>query len=87
MQLFFIMSGTPLTTPQPCLCNGCASHFAPHGGRFTSIPQYINLYKPKHHFCTHLPSDILMYGPPRHYWCSRFEAMNQVRNYKCAALV
>ena len=50
-----------------------------HQELFAKIPQYgKNLYKPKHHFCTHLPHNILFYGPLRHFWCFRFEAMNQI---------
>ena len=49
-----------------------------HQRIFTSINEYELLYKPKHHFTTHLPHDIVMYGPLRHFWCFRFEAMNQV---------
>ena len=39
---------------------------------------YPNIWKPKHHYVCHIPLDILHFGPPRHYWCMRFEAMNQV---------
>lgn len=49
-----------------------------HQRIFTSIPEYELLYKPKHHFTTHLPQDIIEYGPLRHFWCFRFEALNQL---------
>ena len=39
---------------------------------------YPNIWKPKHHYACHFPLDIQHFGPPRHYWCMRFEAMNQV---------
>ena len=39
---------------------------------------YPNIWKPKHHYICHFPLDIWHFGPPRHYWCMRFEAMNQV---------
>jgi hypothetical protein len=39
---------------------------------------YPNIWKPKHHYICHFPLDILHFGPPRHYWCMRFEALNQV---------
>ena len=47
------------------------------------MPQYrstpTNTYfKPKHHFCTHFPVDILNLGPPRGYWCFSFEGMHRV---------
>jgi len=31
---------------------------------------------PKMHFMTHLPSQMIKYGPLRHHWCMRFEAKN-----------
>ena len=46
--------------------------------RFVRIPQYADLWKPKHHFITHIPMDILFFGPPRGYWCMRFEALYQI---------
>lgn len=49
-----------------------------HQRLFLSIPEYAQLFKPKHHFCAHIPLDILRFGPPRQYWCMRFEALNQV---------
>ena len=45
--------------------------------RFLGIPAYSMLWKPKNHFATHIPGDILRFGPPRTYWCMRFEAKNQ----------
>ena len=42
--------------------------------------QFVNLYPgcmtPKYHFLVHLP-DICRFGPPRSYWCMRFEAKNR----------
>jgi hypothetical protein len=49
-----------------------------HSEIFNSVKAYDGLYKPKHHFVTHYPDDIITYGPLRHWWCFRFEAMNQV---------
>lgn len=34
------------------------------------------LWKPKNHFASHFPTDILNFGPVRNYWCMRFEALN-----------
>ena len=31
----------------------------------------------KFHMTLHIPSEILQFGPPRHYWCMRFEAKHQ----------
>ena len=45
---------------------------------FNKIPWLQQLFKPKQHFLTHIPRDILLFGPPRLYWCMRFEAFNQV---------
>ena len=39
---------------------------------------YPSIWKPKHHYACHFASDILNFGPPRHYWCMRFEALNQL---------
>jgi len=33
--------------------------------------------KPKHHLLTHYPSIILKSGPPRHFWCFRYEAKHK----------
>lgn len=42
---------------------------------------YIRLFKdtlkPKHHLMLHYYSVILQSGPPRYYWCFRFEAKNK----------
>jgi hypothetical protein len=49
-----------------------------HQTALLAIEEYVYMYKPKHHFACHYPPDILNFGPPRHYWCMRFEAMNQI---------
>ena len=36
------------------------------------------MFKPKNHLASHFPRDILNLGPVRHYWCMRFEALNQL---------
>lgn len=40
--------------------------------------KYISLFsdtlKPKHHLITHYPTIIKYSGPPKHFWCFRFEA-------------
>lgn len=42
---------------------------------------YIRLFndtlKPKHHLLTHYPTIIRYSGPPRHYWCFRFEGKHK----------
>ena len=45
--------------------------------KFLDVPAYAKLWKPKNHFATHFPADIKRFGPPRGYWCMRFEAKNQ----------
>ncbi|KAJ1524623.1 hypothetical protein ONE63_011107 [Megalurothrips usitatus] len=35
---------------------------------------YPNSLIPKHHYEIHIPTQILLFGPPRFYWCFRFEA-------------
>lgn len=42
------------------------------GNKFTS-----HLWKPKNHYLSHVPLDILRWGPPRSYWCTPFEHENQ----------
>ncbi|XP_008188545.1 uncharacterized protein LOC103310882, partial [Acyrthosiphon pisum] len=38
--------------------------------------------KPKHHFLVHYPSIIRQSGPPRHFWCFRFEAKHrEIKTY------
>ena len=44
---------------------------------FLKIAAYSQLWKPKNHFAQHIPGDIQRFGPPRTYWCMRFEAKNQ----------
>ena len=44
---------------------------------FLSIEEYEELWKPKNHYAQHLPLDTIRFGPPRGYWCMRFEAMYQ----------
>ena len=34
--------------------------------------------KPKHHFATHVPIDVLRFGPPRGFWCMSFEGFNKI---------
>ena len=34
-------------------------------------------WKPKNHFLSHFPLEILRWGPPRSYWCTPFEGENQ----------
>ena len=44
----------------------------------TQVPEYNGLWKPKHHFETHVPIDLLRFGPPRGYWCMSFEGFNKI---------
>ena len=37
-----------------------------------------HLWKPKNHYLSHIPLDILCWGPPRYYWCMAFEHENQL---------
>ena len=40
-------------------------------------PKLTHLWKPKNHYLSHLPLEILRWGPPRGYWCEPFEHENQ----------
>lgn len=42
------------------------------------VEEYDGLWKPKHHFATHVPIDVLRFGPPRGYWCMSFEGFNKL---------
>ena len=44
----------------------------------TQVPEYNGLWKPKHHFETHLPVDLLRFGPLRGFWCMSFEGFNSI---------
>ena len=39
---------------------------------------YQDIWKPKHHYACHFTRDLLNFGPLRHFWCMRFEALNQL---------
>ena len=47
-------------------------------------PHLKHLWKPKNHYLSHLPLEILQWGPPRLYWCMLFEHENQ--QFKRAAM-
>jgi hypothetical protein len=49
-----------------------------HGRLFNLVPEYTGLRRPKHHFLSHLASDVWNWGPPRGYWCFGFESFNRV---------
>jgi hypothetical protein len=49
-----------------------------HHTQLVEIPSYDGIWKPKNHFACHFAHNVLRFGPPRHYWCMRFEALNQV---------
>ena len=46
--------------------------------RVPQVKEYAGLWKPKHHFETHLPVDLLRFGPSRGYWCMSFEGFNKI---------
>ena len=49
-----------------------------HQEQMKKISEYDGLWKPKHHSACHFGLNIRRFGPPRHYWCMRFEALNQL---------
>jgi hypothetical protein len=49
-----------------------------HSALFDAVAVYNGLKRPKHHFLSHLASDIWRFGPPRGYWCFGFEGFNRV---------
>jgi len=46
-----------------------------HNSMYTHF--FNDTLKPKHHFLIHYPSIIEQSGPPRHYWCFRFEGKHK----------
>lgn len=48
-----------------------------HDSAWTGCPELQHLWKPKNHYLSHVPLDILRWGPPRGYWCIPFEHENQ----------
>lgn len=51
---------------------------------FLKVPEFTQLWIPKHHYALHFVEDMRRFGPARFYWCMRFEAKNQ--EFKKAAL-
>ena len=49
-----------------------------HDCIYLGSPFLQHLWKPKNHYLSHLPFEILQWGPPRAYWCMNFEQENQV---------
>lgn len=48
-----------------------------HDTVWLNSPDLQHLWKPKNHYLSHLPLDILYWGPPRSWWCEPFEHENQ----------
>ena len=49
-----------------------------HDTALLGTPLLAHLWKPKNHYLSHIPLDILHWGPPRNYWCMSFEHENQL---------
>ena len=49
-----------------------------HNEAFANVNEYVGLERPKHHFQTHLPEALRMFGPFRGFWCMPFEAFLQL---------
>jgi hypothetical protein len=49
-----------------------------HIPRVPQVPEYDGLWKPKHHFATHLAVELLRFGPLRGFWCMSFEGFNKI---------
>ena len=48
-----------------------------HDSIWLKAPELRRCWKPKNHYLSHFPLDILRWGPPRSYWCTPFEGENQ----------
>ena len=49
-----------------------------HDTTLLSCPYVQHLWKPKNHYLSHIPYEIVLWGPPRTYWCMNFEHANQM---------
>jgi hypothetical protein len=54
-----------------------------HHQAFLKVPEYDGLWKPKHHFATHLAIDLLRFGPLRGFWCMSNEGFNKLIKQAC----
>lgn len=66
--------------PQPCCVTQCVTQCVTHCVTccVMQVKEYNGLWKPKHHFMTHLPVDLLRFGPLRGFWCMSFEGFNKI---------
>jgi hypothetical protein len=44
----------------------------------SQVKEYKGLWKPKHHFATHLAVEVLRARPLRGFWCMSFEVFNKL---------
>ena len=45
---------------------------------FSEFPSELGRCRPKHHYLSHYPSAIRLYGPPTSYWTARYEAKHRI---------
>ena len=45
--------------------------------KFDAVVEFTNLFKPKHHFVSHVVPNIIKMGPLPEYWCYSFEGFHQ----------
>ena len=55
-----------------------ATYFRSRNEVNTMYPGHLPKIKPKHHFLTHMPENILQFGPPICSWTARFEAKHRL---------
>ena len=48
-----------------------------HDNIWLNASELRRCWKPKNHYLSHFPLEILRWGPPRSYWCVLFEGENQ----------
>ena len=48
-----------------------------HDMTWLGSPELQHTWKPKNHYLSHLPLEILRWGPLRGFWCEPFEHENQ----------
>jgi hypothetical protein len=50
---------------------------------FLAVPAFKRLFKPKHHFTSHVAVNISRMGPMREYWCYSYEGFHQRVKHIC----
>ncbi|KAF0714943.1 Uncharacterized protein FWK35_00018261, partial [Aphis craccivora] len=81
VHFFSLMVGDLIPDDDPVWIKNKYSPFIPNSRKLNHPLSYVLLFqdnfKPKHHILLHYPSIIRKSGPPKHFWCFRFEAKHK----------